>query len=90
MHIPKFIGVRIVTSILSVILFLSQPCQAKAQRTMNGQSILTAEVTALAAMCPGDFGINIDYGQYLLSGYWYCSLAGEHNRIATTTSYSIR
>ena len=48
------------TSILSVILFLSQPCQAKAQRTMNGQSILTAEVTALAAMCPGDFGINIE------------------------------
>lgn len=90
MHISKFIGVGIVTSILSVILFLSQPCQAKAQRTMNGQSILTAEVTALAAMHPGDFGINIDYGQYLLSGYWYCSLAGEHNRIATTTSYSIR
>ena len=86
----KLNGAWMATTILSVILFISQPCQAMAQRTMSGQSILAAEVTALAMTRPGDFGISIDYGQYLLSGYWFCSLSGEHNRIATTTAYSIR
>ena len=86
----KLNGAWVATAILSVILFISQPCHAKAQRTMSGQSMLAAEVAALSVLRPGDFGINIDYGQYLLSGYWYCSLLGEHNRIATTTAYSIR
>lgn len=90
MYNLKFRGVWLASAVLSFVLLISQPCKAKAQRTMSGQSILTAEAGLLSFVHPGDFSLNIDYGQYLLSGYWYGSLNAEHNRIATTTAYDIR
>ena len=90
MYNLKLRGAWTASAILSLILLISQPCQAKAQRTMDGQSILAVAAGVISFVHPGDLSLNICYGQYLLSGYWYSSLSAEHNRMATTASYSIR
>lgn len=86
----QLIGAWVVTAAISAILFISQPCHAMAQRTMSGQSLLTAETAALSLVHPGDISFDIDYGQYLLTGYWYASLYTDDSRIATTTKHSLR
>ena len=90
MFSKRLSGAWVATAVISAILFISQPCQAMAQRTMSGQSLLTAEVAALSLAHPGDLGVNLDYGQYLLSGYWFSSLYAEDCSIATTSNHSIR
>ena len=78
----------VVVTVIMVCMHLSVP-SAYAQRTMNGQSMIT--VSAVSSMLrPLDKGTEIGYGQYLLGSFWNVSAEGVIRKVVTSGDTSLK
>lgn len=78
----------VVVTVIMVCMHLSMP-SAYAQRTMNGQSMIT--VSAVSSMLrPLDMGTEIGYGQYLLGSFWNVRAEGVIRKVVTSGDTSLK
>lgn len=64
-------------------LYMSS-CKAFAQRTMNGQGLISAGVES-SLLRLSNIGGNVRYGQYLLGGYWQVGASVMKSDVQTNT-----
>ena len=68
---------------------LSSAQGAHAQRTMRGQSMISAHALSCIPAVQ-EMGGGIEYAQYLIGGYWFAGADAASHMISTTGSYAMR